>query len=204
MSTANAEVDSGSQQEVPVLMVSDLQIGKSTPSFNSEVARHRMREYATKASNAIQGRQKQDICITRIHIWLLGDIVEGEDIFPGQAHEIHESLMEQITDAVTMLTEFVQEIHRIFTAKIHITGVVGNHGRLGRKGQYSQASNADKIVYRMLQLSLGNTSRISYKLPAPADKGWHVVDVIGNYRCLLVHGDEFGGSAAGGKRLLHI
>ena len=68
----------------------------------------------------------------------------------------------------------------------------------GRKGQYSQASNADKMVYRMVQLSLEGTPGITFKLPEASDNAWYTVDEIGRYSCLLVHGDEFGGSAAGG------
>ena len=185
-------------QETVVLMVSDFQIGKRTPTFNADVARLRVREYASKACAEVNGRLRQGKQVDRAHIWLLGDIVEGEDIFPGQAHEIHESLMEQITDAVAMLGEFVRTIRGV-VSHIHITGVVGNHGRLGRKGQYSQASNADKMVYRMMQMSLQDVDGLTFKLPRASDTGWYTVDVVGNYSCLLVHGDEFGGSAAGGK-----
>ena len=161
--TEDAPAVKDAPEEVVVLMVSDLQIGKRTKSFNSEVARHRMREYASKASEEVKGRIRQGKRVTRAHVWLMGDIVEGEDIFPGQAHEIHECLMAQMTDAVKMLVEFVRTVHNVVEA-IHITGVVGNHGRLGRKGQYSQASNADKMVQVKLDI---RESFIHVILPRP-------------------------------------
>ena len=42
-------------QETVVLMVSDFQIGKRTPTYNSEIARLRVREYASKACAEVKG-----------------------------------------------------------------------------------------------------------------------------------------------------
>ena len=68
-------------------------------------------------------------------IWLLGDIIEGDDIFAGQVFEIDRSLIEQITAAATMLEEFVLACLGFFE-HVHVCGVPGNHGRIGRHGQH--------------------------------------------------------------------
>merc|ERR1711981_604858 len=79
-------------------------------------------------------------------------------------------------------------------AEVHVCGVVGNHGRLGRKGQHDPRSNSDKFAYEMCKRSLSHVpeSRLTWNTPGSNDTGWMHVDNIGEYSCLLLHGDEFG------------
>ena len=80
-------------------------------------------------------RIKGGMRIRKAHVWLLGDIVEGGgDIFPGQAFEISAGLNAQISAAADAISDFVRAIRDV-VGKVHVTGVVGNHGRNGRRGQ---------------------------------------------------------------------
>ena len=83
-------------EEICVPLLSDIQLAKRTPTYNSEIAEERVLRYADKIIQ-ITRVQKANHAIKKCAVLCLGDIVEGELIFPGQAHEIDSSLYKQVT-----------------------------------------------------------------------------------------------------------
>lgn len=80
-------------EEVANPMLSDLQMGKITASYNTEVCRERIELFGEKIAK-ITDIQRSDHPVKNAHVYALGDIVEGEDIFPGQC-------VDDITEALT-------------------------------------------------------------------------------------------------------
>ena len=94
------------RQEICVPLLSDIQLAKRTDTYDSEIAVKRVIKYAEKNVNLSQ-LQGANHTIKKCVVLALGDIVEGELIFPGQAHEIDSSLYKQVTvNGPTMLYEF--------------------------------------------------------------------------------------------------
>ena len=127
-------------------------------------------------------------------ILLGGDMVEGVSIFPGQHWELDGTLFDQIVRVSDLIVWTVRQALNTYET-VEVVGEWGNHGRLGKKGDGLKASdNVDRIVYEFARKQLANEERIrDFKI---WDK-WYQHFTIGNYRGLLVHGDEiksFGGN----------
>jgi len=185
--------------EVAVPWISDLQLGKKTPTYNSDIAEERMERYAEKVVKIVN-MHRTARPINKAHVWMLGDIVEGEDIFPGQQWLIDSSLYEQAMNrGPRILSKFVRTMLANFD-EVKVTAVIGNHGRVGRKGQFHPETNTDRMCYRVTQTILADElddGRLEWQQEDPSDsgdRGWYEIDTIGNYTALLVHGDQFRGS----------
>ncbi|REK25908.1 MAG: hypothetical protein DWQ40_00355 [Actinobacteria bacterium] len=182
--------------EVAVAWISDLQLGKKTPDYDSDVCRERMGIYAKKVRELV-GIQRTARPIDTCHVWMTGDMVEGEDIFPGQTWLIDSSLYAQtVKNGPEITAQFLMEMLAEFR-EVHVTAVIGNHGRIGRKGMSHPETNTDRMLYDITRKMLSGEDRLTWNIPEPGnsgDRGWYAVDTIGNYSSLLVHGDQFRGS----------
>ena len=130
--------------EVALLHLSDWQIGKITDSFNTAVARDRLRTLAGKVEQ-ITEIERADHPVNEIHVLLGGDMIEGTAIFPGQAHLVDSNLFEQTFQARAAIVELVRHLLGVF-GSVHCWEEPGNHGRLGRKGDYAAGDNQDLMV----------------------------------------------------------
>lgn len=169
---------------------SDTQIGKVTPTYNTNVAHERVALYTDKIIERTIDFSSA-YSITTANIWFLGDVVEGENIFPTQSHVIDTSVFRQSTvDAPTM---YVDQILRLleYVEIVNVICVIGNHGRLGR---YSNPeSNMDRVFYQILYWMFKDNPRVNVVVPqGHGESMFWAVDKIGNYSTLLVHGDQFG------------
>lgn len=181
------------REEVALLHVSDWQMGKVTESFNSEVAAERVRQLAAKVVKLAE-IERADHPVRECHVMLGGDMAEGVAIFPGQQFEVDGSLFKQMFNVVGA----GEEMFRTFLAsfeRVVVWEEPGNHGRLGRKGDHPAEDSADLIMYRLIRERLFPFEQEG-RLIWNETQGWHSIVEIGNYRALLVHGDEvrsFGG-----------
>ena len=93
-------------KEIACAILSDVQLAKVTPTYNTQIAEERVIRYANKIVN-LTNIQREATNITKISVFAVGDIIEGELIFPGQEHTIDSSLYSQVTvDAPRILTQF--------------------------------------------------------------------------------------------------
>lgn len=183
--------------EVAIAVLSDWQLGKRTPNYDSEVAEARVERLAHKVVE-LTAIQRAHHPVRHLHVWLLGDLVEGELIFPGQAHRIDASLYRQVTlDGPRILGNFLRRMGANFEA-VHVLGVIGNHGAIGgaQRREMHPETNADMMLYRITQQLTAGERRISWTLPEiPGERAWYLIDQIGAYSCLLIHGDQVRGWA---------
>jgi hypothetical protein len=184
--------------EVAVAMLSDWQLGKKTPSYTSEECERRVERYADKVLR-LADIQRSDHPVRELRVWLLGDLVEGELIFPGQSHRIDASLYRQVVvDGPRILGNFLRTMLGAFD-RVHVTAVIGNHGAIGgpvRRESHPE-TNADMMLARIVSDTIIDP-RLTWTLADPAgERGWYAIDRIGNYSCLLFHGDQIRGGFAG-------
>lgn len=178
--------------ETAVVVFSDWQMGKVTPSYNTEVLEKRIELYTEKLLE-ITEIQRLHHNVDNLHVWLLGDIVEGEEIFAGQSHLIDSGLYRQVgVNGPKILSKFLATALENFK-EVHVTGIIGNHGAVGGKMRklHDPETNMDRLLYKILELIFAKEERISFNIPdGKGERNWYAVDSIGNYSSLLIHGDQ--------------
>jgi hypothetical protein len=181
-------------EEVAVALLSDLQTGKITPDYNTDVCRERVMRYAEKIVK-IANVQRADHPVRKCVVPALGDFVEGVDIFPGQQWLIDSTLYAQVFRSTpAIFADFLRYLLANFD-EVEVHAVDGNHGRIGRKGMFGPEDNADKMVYRVTELMLRDEPRLTWNITDYAgERSWYRIMNIGNYKALLIHGDQIRGS----------
>lgn len=189
-------------EEVAVAMVGDWQLGKRTPTYDSAVCEKRVEAYAEKIKT-LTAIQRADHPVRELRVWMLGDMIEGTSIFPGQQWLVDSSLYRQIAlDGPRIMGNFLRSMLSQFE-KVHVTAVIGNHGRLGNWGQHDPESNGDRMLYKITQQLLADEKRLTWTIPdGMGERHWYAVDRIGNYSCLLFHGDQLGGRMQGALTII--
>jgi hypothetical protein len=178
--------------ETAVAVLADWQLGKVTPDYNSNVAAERIELYMEKLLE-ITEIQRAHHPVKDLHVWLLGDIVEGEEIFPGQSHLIDSGLYRQVgVNGPEILSNFLSTALENFE-HVHVVGVIGNHGSVGGRNrrQYDPETNMDRLLYKIMSLIFAKEDRITFNIPdGRGERSWYAVDEIGKYKTLLIHGDQ--------------
>jgi hypothetical protein len=184
--------------EVAVVMDADWQLAKITPDYDSEIAAARLRDYFARTIRLTE-IQRAEHPVDEAELWVLGDIVEGERIFPGQEFLIDSALIDQIFGVgLPLLRDQIYAYLETFK-RLTVRMVVGNHGRIGRRGEYHPNTNADRMLYFAVKqwfdaAGVGG-DRLVWDIPTyeKGDRGWYTIAQIGRYSSLLIHGDQFRG-----------
>lgn len=186
----------------PTLMLSDTHWGEVinpaevaySNAYNTEIATARLKR-------TIEGT----ITVTDMVALTYDGIVcqLGGDMFSGIIHreldrtndmEVEEAIIywtEQLVGALLALAEHY--------GKVHVPGVVGNHGRsaMDRRmpGKKRAKTNIDWLLYRNVYMVLKNDKRFTWQIAEGADTLVEVYDTT----YLLYHGNDFhGGSGIAG------
>jgi hypothetical protein len=173
--------------EVALWHLTDWQGAKRTQTYNSEVMRERVISFTQKAVR-ITDIQRADHPVRELTIMFGGDMVEGLFNFPGQVFEIDSTLFEQYVNVSRLLVEVVQYALSNYE-KVHVVPEWGNHGRIGSKrDNVPRSDNFDRMCYELARQLLSGEKRLTWQ-ECPDD----IQRVeIGNYKALLIHGDEVG------------
>lgn len=178
-------------EEVALIHCTDYQLGKKTESYDSDTCIERIDLFMQKVLS-ITEVQRADHPVKRAVLAFGGDMVEGVCIFPGQAHEVDSTLYTQLFRVVALMVSQVITLAANFE-KVDVFPEYGNHGRLGKKGDYPAKDNMDLIAYRIAAEQTTYLPNVDWHL----SENWYNMIEIGNYAALLIHGDEiksFGGN----------
>lgn len=181
-------------EETAVLHVSDTQIGKRTATFDHVVAAERLMQLAKK-SVEITDMRRSAAKIEEIRVYLGGDMVEHENLFGSQPHHISIPLIDQATNHGPAMIEGMLRCLLDHFKRVHVVGVVGNHGRSGpAKGTQAEVTNWDRVLYRVLRDRMGEKpGRLTFNIPDT----WYAVDRVYDWGSLIVHGDQIRGGFGG-------
>ncbi len=186
--------------EVALWHMTDWQGAKKTASYNSEVMRKRVLEFAEKAVR-ITDIQRADHPVKEVVIAFGGDMVEGLFNFPSQAFEIDSTLFEQYVNVSRLCVDVVRFALANYE-KVTVVPEWGNHGRIGSKrDNVPRSDNFDRMCYELSHQLLNGEKRLVWQ-DCPED----IQRIeIGAYRALLIHGDEVGrnGFASPGAIVQH-
>jgi hypothetical protein len=170
--------------EVALVHLTDWQAGKKTVSYGMETLAERIRRMIDKVMT-LTDIQRAHHPVKECVVLLGGDMVEGIGIFPGQAYEVEAHLFEQLFAVVSVIQEAIARLALYFD-KVHVVCEFGNHGRLGRKGDMPGGDNIDRVAYRIASERLSEMKNVTWQ----QSDDWHQIFSIGNYKAMLVHGDE--------------
>ena len=173
--------------EVGLWHLTDWQGHKVTTSYNSAVMRERVMRYCVKAAKLTE-IQRADHPVRECVVLFGGDMAEGLFNYPTQPFEIDASLFGQFTATARLCADVVREALAIYE-KVTVISEWGNHGRLGSKrAVVPKSDNLDRMIYELARTMLEGEKRLSWE---DSEEDVQRVE-IGNYRALLMHGDEFG------------
>ena len=182
--------------EVAVAHCSDVQLGKVTENYDSQVAADQVQMFAEKIIEITRTRQSA-AKITELHLLLGGDMVEGETIFPKQVHLIDQSVLAQaVRTSPRVFAKAIATLLGTFE-KIHIAAVPGNHGRPASKHSPTHPeTNWDTVVYETLRMFLHGPDespnaelrrRVTFNI---ASDCWHSYIRVFDWGLILMHGDQ--------------
>lgn len=184
-------------KEVPVLHCSDWQWGKITSSYSSAVAARRVKELARKACTIIE-RRKAFADIREVRLYYGGDMVEGEEIFSGQAHLIDQGVLDQaIGDCAPAMAGLASSLLSVVD-KVHVLAVSGNHGRTGpRGGSPHPKTNWDRVSYAMAEALTKQSPDLAKRVTWNVADDFYLVDDVLGHGNLIVHGHQVRGGFGG-------
>jgi len=186
---------------IPTLLCSDwhwgefinpAEIGGVPNKYNLKIANQRAHRLVDSTVDLLKNHMVNPH-YEGIHLML------GGDLFSGTIHDLSETnevpMMKAFSDLYGVLRECIDTLLKHFL-KVHISGVVGNHGRTSYKPKTKQRAltNFDWLMYTMLQAHYHpqqgkQDKRVTFKIPEAAD----VLIPIYNHRYLFTHGDQFRG-----------
>ncbi len=175
--------------EIAICVLSDWQLGKKTPTYSSEVCEERIKHFCEKASLLVD-IQRMDHPVKKVALFLVGDMVEGELIFPGQAWQIDSSLYQQVTiDGPRILSAVVHWASSFFE-EVEVYCVPGNHGSLAGRARREMhpESNADRMLYQIVSQLTASLDNVTWNIAK--DVEWIVADLGEKSRFYLLHGED--------------
>ena len=175
--------------EVALWHLTDWQGAKVSTSYNSKVMAERVHRFVDKAER-ITAIHRSDHPVKDACILFGGDMIEGLFNFPTQPFEIDATLFEQFVTVSNLIVEIIRRALGVYE-NVHVVAEWGNHGRLGSKRDaVPRSDNADRMTYelaRQILFSSGETRLTWEDCPEDIQRVQ-----IGEYRALLIHGDEIG------------
>jgi hypothetical protein len=109
------------------VLLSDLQIGKLLPGYNTLVARKRLFELGRSALFQIEQKMSVGYRVERIVLALLGDIIESDKKHKNSARATDTGTSEQIYDALLSIFEFIIEPLGRLGIEVEVHCIPGNH-----------------------------------------------------------------------------
>jgi hypothetical protein len=179
-----------------VLQISDWQMGElvrpedvgGVNEYSWSVFEHRLERWARAVISSICNQQ-QAYHVRRGVVCMLGDMVEGHDVYNGQAwHLDKDAAMQALDGATAWAAALAAVIEATPEIAWHVYCVPGNHGKPGgRKGGAVPATfSFDYLFYRLLEKDLANYKVAEFAIePAGRLLFWSAGHVF-----LAIHGNE--------------
>lgn len=156
-------------------------------AYNREIAQQRLKRSFEKTI-LMTDRYFTGFDYEGLNLFLGGDMVTGTLHDLAETNEAHlpETVLfwsEELSAGIEMMVERF--------GKVHVSGVVGNHGRLTLKPRTKGRvrDNVDWLIYKLLEREFRSDDRVTFQIPESAD----CMVPIYNTTYRLTHGDQFRG-----------
>lgn len=182
--------------ETAMLELGDIHVGeKYLLEESSNLAEYDFKLFLKRMDRLWEGLhecvsiQRARIPIPTLDINMLGDIVTSEDIYLGQLRNIDMPLIDQTMAAAHVIGQKLIMPAAKFFKKVRIRAVTGNHGKIGRDGQYHPRTNFDYIVYVFLKEQFKNFPNVEFYISTGPLLLYRLPEAK-NFLHLLTHGNE--------------
>lgn len=163
-------------EELVILPISDTQIGSCVlpekmgglEAYNWDVFLHRIEEYKRGVHSIVNEHQRLSQPIRTAVVLLLGDLVEGETIYPKQLANLDLSLTKQVFDGSLKMAELLRWLASQFE-NVRVFAVSGNHGNVR-----DTTVNMDYIAYMMMATALADQSNLEFFISETHYMGIHI------------------------------
>jgi predicted phosphodiesterase len=170
-------------EEQFVLLLSDLQAGHKTKTFNFAVLRERMARLV-QAVDKITAIHRKAHPVRVLNIFLLGDLIQNEASWFVSLDELEAEVKKQLFDVVIpLLLETITHFASEFS-EVKVFCVRGNHGSNGKLAATN--TNWDDVAYRFLELSFRGVQHVHFTI---SDNFFLMARVL-RTNFLLAHGDQ--------------
>ena len=168
-----------------IICLSDLHLGLNTDNglgtYNIQVATEYLRNYIKHILNI-----KDTHNCSSAYVVLLGDLVSG-NIHQTVQLQNRENIIEQAQAAAELISFFVYELSLYFD-DVKVTGVAGNHSRLGFKDQVLRNERIDNIIPWYMKASLSHVKNVQFTDDKNLDDTIACFEIDGK-EYWAVHGD---------------
>lgn len=184
-------------EEAAVLVISDVHVGKwvnpdevgdsfgySVPAFAERVERLK------SALIEIIDIHRRSIPIKTLYVLMLGDLVDGSDMRPGQKLRVDQTVGRQTLVFAREFVPFLASTAQMFD-DVRVIVVGGNHGRVGKPGENMPWDNFDVLAGFFLQTALQLVPNISVHV---SQKPYEIAR-IGGLEVYMAHGESIRGGA---------
>jgi len=167
-----------------VLVLSDLQTGLLTPTYDMAVLKARM-EYLVEKVLKIVAMHRKSHPVRKLSIFLIGDVVHGERVgFMIDLDHLERVVRDQMFNgAIPVLSYAIAAFAQVFET-VDVFCVKGNHGKNGKFA--GTTTNFDLFSYIYLQQFFSSTKHVTFHI---SDTFHSIADVSG-FKFFLVHGDN--------------
>lgn len=170
------------------LLVSDTHFGLKTASFNTTIARERMRKYVDVVIKEYY-RHLANYNVVGFQILFNGDLIQSATMHPDSAYSCDSTNPEQVANTIESLFKDLLVPVAQLGVPIKIIGTSGNHDRYesSRITTNPGCGYLTHIIYRSMKL-LGEQAgfkHVSWSIP---DEAFAVYEIFGRY-FLVEHGD---------------
>jgi len=186
------------KEEMSILDISDVHIGMINTTFDSKLGKKivtynheiflkelaKLQQSVFEIHHILSNAYK----LRELTVFMLGDIITNDRIFPEQTFEIEKCVGLQIWDATSTFTSFFNNLLRIYD-KINIICIVGNHGRSTNLYEEPVENNFEYFMYKVLEKQFANNKRINVVVPDTR----RYIHKVWNWKHLIEHGDSIRG-----------
>lgn len=171
-----------------IVCISDYHLGgeyKSTlivDGYDESIAKQRLTTYLNKVKDIAYHHQSENA-----YVFLLGDIIDGRLRY-SQAIANRMNFMEQIQQASEDISWFIYELSKCFNT-VYVTGVAGNHSRIGKKDDVLRDERLDDMIIWYMQAKLQNVSNINFEFENLKLDPTIAYAAIRGKQWIAVHGD---------------
>lgn len=127
-----------------VVLLSDIHVGQQSIIYGLGKCRERLMDLPLQVYTANQHVQNID----EVVLLMIGDMVEGEDIFPTQPWHVQCSALRQVQLGTQWFWEMTLLFKELFKVPVRIICVPGNHGTVGKSS--NEKTNWDNFLYLAL------------------------------------------------------
>lgn len=136
-----------------IVPMSDWHVGLRTESYDYEIAKDRIKEYASAVAHYAELFEVNTVSVAG-----MGDLLNGSYMRPNQLAENEFSFSEQITKATELVFLFLQELSKELNV-VYLGSIIGNHSRMSSGAQNNAEEGdsgeniLDHVIDRYIEIS---------------------------------------------------